>query len=156
MTTDRLGPWVAVCMAVIWAVPSMLEAQQSSGPKVSIVQTVGCVERRSGDAAEWWLVQAPEPAVIQAGVFNRSEIQEARNTALGSGTFQLIGVADFLDATGLLAAADRQLFTSPEQVNATGELQEGRKVLVKGALIETDAESRINLLGVIGVADTCE
>tara|TARA_B100001123_G_scaffold390896_1_gene468841 strand:+ start:1116 stop:1547 length:432 start_codon:yes stop_codon:yes gene_type:complete len=143
-------------MAVIWVTPSLLEGQQSSGPKVNIVQTVGCVERRSGDAAEWWLVQAPEPAVIQAGVFNRSEIEAARNTALGSGTFQLIGVADFLDAAGLLASADRRLFTSPEQVNATGELQEGRKVLVKGALIETDAESRINLLGVIGVADTCE
>ena len=153
---NRLGPWMAVCMAVGWANPSLLEGQQSSGPAVNIVQTVGCVERRSGDAAEWWLVQAPEPAVIEAGVFNRSEIQVARNTALGSGTFQLIGVADFLDAEGLLASADRRLFTSPEQVNATGELQEGRKVLVKGALIETDAESRINLLGVIGVADTCE
>ncbi len=143
-------------MALVWAAPSLLEGQQSSAPKVNIVQTVGCVERRSGDAAEWWLVQTAEPAVIQAGVFNRSEIQAARNTALGSGTFQLIGVADFLDAAGLLASADRRLFTSPEQVNATGELQEGRKVLVKGALIETDAESRINLLGVIGVADTCE
>lgn len=147
---------MAVCMAVVWANPSLLEGQQSSGPKVNIVQTVGCVERRSGDVVEWWLVQAPEPAVIQAGVFNRSEIQVARNTPLGSGTFHLIGVADFLDAEGLLAAADRRLFTSPEQVNATGELQEGRKVLVKGALIETDAESRINLLGVIGMADTCE
>jgi hypothetical protein len=67
----------------------------------------------------------------------------------------LVGVADFLDADALLRFGDRASFTKPDQVNATGELRAGRTVLVKGLLIESGAESRINLLAVVGLADSC-
>ena len=64
--------------------------------------------------------------------------------------------ADFLDVEGLLASGDRALFTTPEQANATGELRAGRTVLVKGLLIEADESSRINLMAVVGLSETCE
>ena len=64
-------------------------------------------------------------------------------------------MADFLTPEGLLRSGDRALFTTPEQVNATGELRDGRTVLVKGLLIETDAAPRLNLVAVVGLGDKC-
>lgn len=124
--------------------------------KVDVVQTVGCVERRSGSPSTWWLTHAASPMVTREGVFNRTQIEDAKKAlAPGSQEFQLVGVPDFLDAEGLLKSGDRAGFTKPDQVNATGELREGRAVLVKGLLIVAGAESRINLLAVVGIADSC-
>ena len=125
-------------------------------PQVEFVQTVGCVERRIRDESTWWLTRAAEPTVTRAGVFNEVQVGEARETALGDGEFRLIGFADFLTPEGLLNFGDRALFTDPDQINASGELRPGRTVLVKGLLIETDGESRINLTSVVGLTDSCE
>ena len=125
-------------------------------PQVQFVQTVGCVERRTREESTWWLTRAAEPTVTRAGVFNEVQVGEARETALGEGEFRLIGFADFLTPEGLLNFGDRALFTDPDQINASGELRPGRTVLVKGLLIETDGESRINLTSVVGLADACD
>ena len=125
-------------------------------PQVEFVQTVGCVERRTREDTSWWLTRAAEPTVTRQGVFNEVQVEEARQTAPGAGEFRLIGVADFLTAEGLLNFGARALFTEPDQINASGELRAGRTVLVKGLLIETDGESRINLMSVVGLADTCD
>ena len=125
-------------------------------PQVEFVQTVGCVERRTRDDTTWWLTRAAEPTVTRAGVFNEVQVDEARETGLGDGEFRLIGFADFLTPEGLLNFGDRALFTEPDQINASGELRPGRTVLVKGLLIETDGESRINLTSVVGLADACD
>lgn len=130
-------------------------AARSADPAVEIVQAVGCVERRAGEAP-WWLTRASEPETTRAGVFNATQVEEAGETALGSREFHLVGVPEFLGAEALLRAGDRASFTAPDQVNATNELREGRTVLVKGLLVESDAGSRINLLAVVGLADTCE
>lgn len=143
--------------AAVGAAPSAALGQRpapAAKPAVEIVQTVGCVERRAGDA-EWWLTRAAEPAVTRAGVFNRDQVDEARAQSLGEREFALVGVADFLGAEALLRSFDRASFTTPEQVNATGALREGRGVLVKGLLIEADAGARINLLAVVPLADAC-
>ncbi|HCR00629.1 MAG TPA: hypothetical protein DIU48_14485, partial [Acidobacteria bacterium] len=95
------------------------------------------------------------PTVARPGVFNSDQVAEIAATALGTGQFQLVGVADFLTAEGLLGTADRALFTAPDQVNATGELRDGRTVLVKGLLIETDDAPRLNLVAVVGLEDKC-
>jgi len=124
--------------------------------KVDVVQTVGCVERRNGQQPTWWLTRAAPATVSREGVFNRAQIEEAKKAStLGSREFHLVGVPEFLDADGLLRSGDRARFTKPEQVNATGELREGRTVLVKGLLIDAGTESRINLLAVVGIADAC-
>ncbi|MCH8992326.1 MAG: hypothetical protein IIA44_11340 [Acidobacteria bacterium] len=125
-------------------------------PKVQIVQTVGCVEQRGDDAGGWWLTRAAEPTVVKPGVFDETQIEEAQNTATGSREFQLIGAAEFLDAKSQLEWGDRAQFTTAEQVNATNELRKGRTVLVKGLLIDPDGDARINLLSVVGLADTCQ
>ncbi len=123
-------------------------------PDVEIVETVGCVAQRAG-GAEWWLVNAAEPDAATAGVFNVPEVEAARERGLGDREFRLIGVPEFLGAEALLRSADRSLFTTPEQVNATGELRPGRTVLVKGLLIAAEPAARINLLAVVRLADTC-
>jgi|AP95_1055475.scaffolds.fasta_scaffold40398_3 hypothetical protein len=124
-------------------------------PQVEMVQLVGCVEERTGNG--WWLTRASEPEVSRAGVFNQDQV-DAVLAALELGTreFQLVGVADFLDAEGLLATGNRADFTSADQVNATGELRPGRTVLVKGLLIEGDDVSRVNLTTVVGLPDRCQ
>ncbi|MCY4026643.1 MAG: hypothetical protein OXH75_10085 [Acidobacteria bacterium] len=124
-------------------------------PQVEVVQTVGCVEQRISQETTWWLTRAVEPATTDARVFNEVEVEEARENTSGDHAFQLVGVADFLTAEGLLRFGQRAIFTNPEQINATGELRAGRTVLVKGLLIEADDVSRINLLSVVGLADTC-
>ena len=149
---------VLLLAAAVWLAPASTQGQRlaatTGAPAVEIVHTVGCVERRLGEA-EWWLARAAEPTVSEAGVFNDDEVDEARAQAFGTDAFQLVGVADFLGAEALLRSFDRSSFTAPDQVNATGELREGRTVLVKGLLIETDDAARINLLAVVGLADTC-
>ncbi|MXY25774.1 MAG: hypothetical protein F4Y45_14805 [Acidobacteria bacterium] len=125
-----------------------------NGPAVEVVHTVGCAERRGGDA-DWWLVRAAEPEPTGVGVFNVLEVDAAKSRPLGDREFQLIGVPDFLGAEALLRAADRALFTEPDQVNATGELRDGRAVLVKALLIDAEPPPRLNLLAVVGLADNC-
>ena len=156
--TNRLVLAVALAIGTLWS-PRMVAQNAEAAKakvKVEVVQTVGCAERRNGEPPTWWLTRAAAPTVTRAGVFNRVQVDEAKKTStLGTREFHLVGVADFLDADGLLRSGDRARFTKPDEVNATGELREGRTVLVKGLLIDAGAESRINLLAVVGIADTC-
>ncbi len=151
----------AAALAIGCGLPLMVHAQRGQQPatgekpKVDIVQSVGCVERESGDPETWWLKRAAEPKVTQAGMSSTRQIEEAKSVALGTHVFQLIGVADFLDTEGLLRSGQRTQFTTPETANATGQLREGHKVLVKGLLIEAADQKRINLMAVIALTDTC-
>ena len=158
----RTSTVVAATLALgpLWSSSLLARMQQEPAagrkPQVEMVHTIGCVERRNDAAAPWWLTRAAEPTVTKPGVFNSDQIAEVKKTAeLGTGQFQLVGVADFLTAEGLLGSGDRALFTRPEQVNATGELRDGRTVLVKGLLIETDGDPRLNLVAVVGMEDKC-
>ena len=158
MTTRTV--FAALVIGSLWSPLMMARTQQEPAakrkPQVEMVHTVGCVERRNDAAAPWWLTRAAEPTVTKPGVFNSDQLAEIRETAaLGASQFQLVGVADFLTAEGLLRSGDRALFTAPDQVNATGELRDGRTVLVKGLLIDPDADPRINLVAVVGMVDLC-
>ena len=124
-------------------------------PAVDVVQSVGCVERRDGNPETWWLARAVDPRLVQPGVFSTGQIDTARGLPPGANTFQLIGVADFLDTEGLLKSGRRREFTTAQNANATGELRPGRKVLVKGMLVTSGETKRINLLNVVGLADSC-
>jgi hypothetical protein len=124
-------------------------------PAVDVVQAVGCVERRDGSPETWWLTRAADPRVVQPGVFSTSQIATAKGVSPGTNTFQLVGVADFLDTEGLLKSGRRREFTTAQNANATGEIRPGRKVLVKGMFITSGETKRINLLNVVGLADSC-
>ena len=136
--------------------PAASHGQGSADPKVDIVQTVGCAEQRSDTGVTWWLTRATDPAESGPGPFEEPQVDEARNRETGSREFQLIGFAEFVDPAAQLAWADRALFTTEDQVNATDELRQGRFVLVKGLLVDADGGARINLLSVVGLADTCD
>ena len=136
--------------------PAASHGQGSADPKVDIVQTVGCAEQRSDTGVTWWLTRATDPAESGPGPFEEPQVDEARNRETGSREFQLIGFAEFVDPAAQLAWADRALFTTEDQVNATDELRQGRFVLVKGRLVDADGGARINLLSVVGLADTCD
>lgn len=156
MTSRQLTLWgvvIAAACAPLRAAGQQPPAADGTGPQVDIVQTVGCVAQGAGDT--WLLTRASEPETTRGGVFDEAQVDDARQVAPGDHEFRLVGVADFLTAEGLLRSADRALFTTPEQINATGELRAGRTVLVKGLLIDTDDEPRINLLVVVGLADSC-
>ena len=150
---------VAVVLAV--AVPLVAHAQRGRGratgekPAVNIVQSTGCAERKAGSPESWWLVRATEPRISAPGLFNTNQVDEARKSELGGQSFQLVGVADFLDTASLLETGQRKEFTTAETANATNQLRAGRRVLVKGMLIDTTDPKRINLLAVVGLGETC-
>ena len=146
----------AVALVTAAICPAASSAQDAADPQVEIVHTVGCAEQRSDDGVTWWLTRAADPAEIGPGPFEQPQVDAARNQETGSREFQLIGFAEFVDPATLLQWADRALFTTEEQVNATNSLQQGSFVLVKGLLIDADGSARINLLSVVGLADTCD
>ena len=155
MTSRTVG---AAVLAVL-VIPGLQAQQRGRGrgaegdkPKVDIVQTVGCAEQKSN---QWWLARAAEPRVTQGNIFNSTQIDAAKTVPLGVEAFQLVGVADFVDAEELLRSGQRKEFTNPDNVNATGQLRAGRKVLVKGMLVAENDVKRINLLSVVAIADSC-
>lgn len=119
---------------------------------VPIVKSVGCVEK---DGESWFLTAASEPEETEYPFASALEVRDAHDVALGSNRFELVGVADFLDAEGLLALHQRAEHTAPESVNATGELAEGRKVAVKGLYITSVTPHRLNLTSAFSLTDTC-
>jgi hypothetical protein len=164
---NRTAVIAAVVFVFAFGLPLIGDAQRGRGatgekPKVDVVQSVGCAERQAGnppggsELATWWLTRAADPRVTQPGMFNTNQVEESRKAPLGSLTFHLVGVTDFLTPEELLKSGQRKEFTTPENANATGELRHGRKVLVKGLLIEGGDQKRINLLAVIALAEGCQ
>jgi hypothetical protein len=152
---------VLVAVAGAFSAPAALDAQRGRGrgatgekPKSEIIQTVGCATR-AADGQTWSLTRAAEPRPASAGLFTSVQVDQAKAAPLGEGTFQLIGVADFLDTEALLRSGQRKEFTTPENANATNQLRHGHKVLVKGMHITAATPPRINLLNVVSLAETC-
>ncbi len=131
------------------------ERAPGTKPKVDVVRSLGCVDRKNGNPTTWWLSSAADPTVTQSSLLNTTEVEQSKIQALGRNTFQLVGVADFLDTEALLQQAQRSQFTTRETANATGQLRTGHKVIVKGLLIEVDGQKRINLTAVLDLGDTC-
>lgn len=149
----RLLAVLAIVAAVV-AAPhrGAAQAPDLAERTVPLVKSVGCVEM---DGESWFLTVASEPEETEYPFASAPEIQDARGAALGSNRFQLVGVADFLDAEGLLALHQRAEHTAPESVNATGQLAVGHKVAVKGLYITSVEPHRLNLTSVFSLTDTC-
>jgi hypothetical protein len=144
---------LVIPLSPLGAAPQRGRGASGEKPKVDIVQTVGCAERKSD---VWWLTRAAEPRATTGGIFNSNQVEAAKGTGLGSQSFQLVGTADFVDPEELLRTGQRKEFTTPENVNATGQLRAGRKVLVKGLLVPAADVTRINILSVVALADSCQ
>ena len=132
-------------------------AQQGdvSKPKVPIVSVVGCASHNTADGT-WLLTDATEGIESKVLFTSAKEIEESRQKALGKNRYKLIGTPEFLTKEELLKSGQRAEFTRPEVANATSQLQNGRKLLVKGLLITAPNERRLNLVSVQQLADTCE
>jgi hypothetical protein len=120
-------------------------------PKSPVVAVVGCA------------AASPEPHIwilSRAGARSESDhpgITSADRTALaerplGPDTYQLIGVADFVDAETAARIGVRGKILSPSRMNTTGTLVRGHKVAVKGLLI-VGPPQRINLTSVADLGD---
>ena len=89
----------------------------------------------------------------RAGITAEEQAQ-LRERPLGGDTYQLIGVADFVDPDTSRKIGDRGAILTRPRVNATGMLASGHKVAVKGLLIEAKP-ARINLTSVVDLGPSC-
>jgi hypothetical protein len=146
---------LAVAMCAVDAHARALQAQPDAAkPEAPLVSVVGCARRTPQDA--WTLTNATVGVETRALFMSAKEIEEARKKALGTNTYILLGTAEFLTKEQLLKAGKRTEFTRPDVANATGQLQDGRKLVVKGLLITAGREQRLNLVAVQHLADTCK
>lgn len=136
--------------AGIWA-----QQQQSdlSKPKAPLVSVVGCASRTADGT--WMLTTATDGIESQVLFLSAKEIEEAKTKALGNNRYTLLGTPEFLTKEELLKYGQRAEFTRPEVANATGQLQDGRTLIVKGLLITAPNEQRLNLVAVQQLGDTC-
>jgi hypothetical protein len=125
-----------------------------SKPKAPLVSVVGCASRTPDGA--WLLTNATDSVETKELFSSAKEIAEAKQKQLGTNRYRLIGTADFDTKEELLKKPERATFTRPEVANATGQLQNGRKLVVKGLLIIAPNEKRLNLVSVQQLGDTCK
>jgi len=123
-------------------------------PTVPLVSAIGC-GLRTPDGT-WMLTDATEGIETRVLFTSAKDLEEARKKALGTNRYRLLGTPEFLTKEELLKSGQRAEFTRPEVANATGQLQDGRKLFVKGLLITAANEKRLNLVGVQQLADTCK
>jgi hypothetical protein len=142
---------------LVFGMTTAIRAQQQesdlSKPKVPLVSVVGCATHMPDGT--WMLTKATAGVESRVLFMSIKEIEEAKNKPLGNNQYKLLGTLDFLTKEDLLSDPRRAEFTRPEVANATGQLQDGRKLLVKGLLITAASEKRLNLVAVQQLADTC-
>lgn len=135
-----------------------IRAQQQeidlSKPKVPLVRVVGCASRTT--EGTWILTNATDGLESKPLFLSAREVEEAKRAALGSNRYRLLGTAEFLTKEELLKQGQRAEFTRRDVANATGQLQDGRKLVVKGLLITSPTEKRLNLVSVQQLAATCK
>ena len=136
--------------------PAYAQPQQAdvSKPTVPIVSAIGCALR--GTDGTWMLTNATDGVETKVLFMGAKEIDDARKKALGNNRYRLLGTPEFLTKEELLKSGQRAEFTRPAVANATGQLQNGRKVFVKGLLIAAPNEKRLNLVAVQQLAETCK
>lgn len=142
---------LAACGIGRAAAASQAPADKPAAPLVSVV---GCAERSAQGV--WTLTSATDGAETRVLFLSAKDIEDARKRALGTGRYVLVGTPEFLSKDELLKAGQRAEFTRSDVANATGQLQQGRKLLVKGLLITAANERRLNLVAVQQLADTCK
>jgi hypothetical protein len=113
----------------------------------AIVMVVGCASTTSAPHI-WDLTRAgARTESARAGITTAEKDQLAKQP-LGRDAYQLIGVAEFVDAETSRSIGDRARILTQPRVNATGMLVSGHKVGVKGVLIDA-SPPRINLTSVV-------
>jgi hypothetical protein len=145
----------AFALAISSIDPAVAAAQAPADkPAAPLVAAVGCAQR--SPQGVWTLANAADMGETRVLFLTAKEMEAARTLSLGQGRYVLVGTADFVTKEELLKSGQRAEFTRPEIANATGQLQQGRKLLVKGLLTASANERRLNLVAVQQLAETCK
>ena len=94
-----------------------------------IVEVVGCL---SQTGADWILAKASEPAAAPTSFTTPEAVKAAAEKPLGTQQYRLLGTSPF----------------SPER-------HKGHKMVVRGLLIKSGSDARINLTSFQMLAETC-
>jgi len=118
--------WLVVCTVGGACAQSPSEPNSEQAP---IVEVVGCLSQADGG---WILIKATAPAVSSTSFTTPEAVKAAAEKPLGTGQFRLIGTSSF----------------GPEP-------HKGHKMVVRGLLIKSGSDSRINLTSFQMLAETC-
>jgi hypothetical protein len=120
--------WLFVAAAVVGA---HAQGRQSaaSPDRTPIVEVIGCL---SQSGADWNLANATDPAVSTTSFTTPEALKAAAEKPLGTQHYRLLGTSPF----------------SPER-------HKGHKMAVKGLLIKSGSDSRINVTSFQMLAETC-
>jgi len=122
-------------------------------PRSPVIEVVGCA--RPGDASHVWILSdAGERSESTRVAIAPEEKPQLSKRPLGHDRYQLIGVADFVDADAASQIGVRGQILSKARMNTTGMLAAGHRVAVKGLYIGA-SPPRINLMSVVDLAATC-
>jgi hypothetical protein len=118
-----------------------------------VVMVAGCA-METAQPQVWDLSHAGERSESSRAGITIEEKAQLEQRQLGRTTYQLIGVADFVDPDRSRKIGVRGEILSTSRVNATGMLVSGHKVGVKGLFIEA-SPARINLTSVVDLGRRC-
>jgi hypothetical protein len=146
---------------IVWAVlaaasmTGAVHAQQLpvEKPGSALVIVAGCA-KATAQPHIWTLSDAGARVESATVAITTEEKERLAAQPPGQNTYQLIGVADFVDGeTSRKIGVRGKILTAP-RVNATGMLADGHKVGVKGLYIDA-RPPRINLTSVVDLAARC-
>ena len=142
-------------LSVVTVVAATAQAQPKPAdkPKSPIVIVSGCA-KPGANPGVWTLSNVGERTEAPAPALNKDEQDAAARRTLGSDTYELVGVADFIPTEMSQSVGSRKVILTRERVNTTGKLQAGHKVIVKGLFI-AGSPNRVNVTSVADVAATC-
>jgi hypothetical protein len=118
---------------LVFAVASGASAQgrpsEPSSDQPALVEVVGCLSQTKAD---WILANATDPAVSSTSFTTPEAVRTAAEKPLGTQQYRLLGTSPF----------------SPER-------HKGHKMVVKGLLIKSGSDKRINVTSFQMLAETC-
>jgi hypothetical protein len=144
---------VAAMTAAAASGPQTKQPERSGTKPTPVVMVVGCA-MATAQPHLWDLAHAGEPSASSRAGITAEEREQLSQRPLGPATYQLIGVADFVDAETSRKIGVRGEILTASRVNATGMLVSGHKVGVKGLYIGA-APVRINLTSVVDLGRSC-
>jgi hypothetical protein len=142
----------ALLMSPEWCDAATPGRQRADIPESPVVLAVGCA--RPGVQPNIWILShvAERSEASRPGI-TTEERERLLLRPLGENTYELIGVADFVDADTSRTIGVRGEILPRSRVNATGMLANGHRVGVKGLFIQ--GPPRINLTSVVDLAPHC-
>jgi hypothetical protein len=120
--------WLLIAAAV-GGVSAQGRRSEPMSEQVPIVEVVGCL---SQTGADWMLANATEPADSTTVFTTPETLKAAAEKPLGNQQYRLLGTSPF----------------SPER-------HKGHRMVVKGLLIKSGSDSRLNVTSFQMLAETC-